>query len=655
MSLALMAMFAIAPSASQILPIDRLARENFGNDAAWYAANIPFLECSDKRIEQIYYYRWKTFKAHIRDVGERGTVITEFLDDVGWQKWPFASLNDATPFHIKEGRWLRDARPVDEYIDYLYAGGGNDRHFSEGIAEATYANYLVRGDLAFAAKYLPAMRHIYNLWDDHYDFSKGLYWIEPLLDATEYTISSIDASGGKDGFRGGDSFRPTINAYQYGNARAIARLAALTGDKDTAHTFERRADELKAVVQRDLWSDEFEHFIDRYQVNNEHVKYWSPIRGRELAGYVPWVYHLPDDNAKFGAAWQHILKADELGGPHGLRTVEPSYQYYMRQYRYLGTQPECQWNGPSWPFQTTQVLTGLANLLNDYHAQGITSGDYLRLLKQYTDQHYLDGTPNLQEDYNPATGKPIVGLDRSHHYNHSGYVDLIVTGLAGIRPQEGDSLVVNPLVADEKYLCLENVPYHGHLISVIWDADGSRYGHGKGLSVLVDGKTRASRPTLGRLEIHVGRAKTARGAKFENLALNIAKQGYPIPTTSSDSGDTKWQAIDGRAWFFPEMVRGWSTEGSTASSDWFALDFGTPKRFDHVRLQCYEGGGETTPSQAHVEVWRDGQWQLAATAKPVANGPTEIHFPVVESSRVRLVFEHAGPMRLVELEVLSSK
>ena len=45
---------------------------------------------------------------------------------------------------------------------------------------------------------------------------------QPLLDATEYTISSIDASGGKDGFRGGDSFRPSINAYMYANARAIA-------------------------------------------------------------------------------------------------------------------------------------------------------------------------------------------------------------------------------------------------------------------------------------------------------------------------------------------------------------------------------------------------------------------------------------------------
>jgi hypothetical protein len=30
-----------------------------------------------------------------------------------------------------------------------------------------------------------------------------MYFIDPLKDATEYSIASIDASGGQDGFRGG--------------------------------------------------------------------------------------------------------------------------------------------------------------------------------------------------------------------------------------------------------------------------------------------------------------------------------------------------------------------------------------------------------------------------------------------------------------------
>lgn len=57
-------------------------------------------------------------------------ISTEFLDDVGWQLEPWATLNDATGFHLGEGRWLRDRRYSDDYIRHMY-NGGNDRHFTD--------------------------------------------------------------------------------------------------------------------------------------------------------------------------------------------------------------------------------------------------------------------------------------------------------------------------------------------------------------------------------------------------------------------------------------------------------------------------------------------------------------------------------------------
>ena len=44
------------------------------------------------------------------------------------------------------------------------------------------------------------MKSVFNAWYDHYDSSKNLYYIPAMPDATEYTIASIDATGGKDGF-----------------------------------------------------------------------------------------------------------------------------------------------------------------------------------------------------------------------------------------------------------------------------------------------------------------------------------------------------------------------------------------------------------------------------------------------------------------------
>ena len=41
---------------------------------------------------------------------------------------------------------------------------------------------------------------------------------------------------------------------------------------------------------------------------------------------------------------------------------------------------ECQWNGPSWPFATTQTLKALANFLNNYsNNKTVTKNDYFDL------------------------------------------------------------------------------------------------------------------------------------------------------------------------------------------------------------------------------------------------------------------------------------
>jgi hypothetical protein len=122
------------------------------------------------------------------------------------------------------------------------------------------------------------MQTIYNAWSDSYDASKGLYHVEPIRDATEYTISSIDASNGTDGFFGGDSFRPSINSYQFANTEAITSLAGLTGDMNsTVDFYNSRAVAIISPLQDALWNTIFEHFIDRFQVNSTNVTYWDPI------------------------------------------------------------------------------------------------------------------------------------------------------------------------------------------------------------------------------------------------------------------------------------------------------------------------------------------------------------------------------------------
>ena len=49
---------------------------------------------------------------------------------------------------------------------------------------------------------------------------------------------------------------------------------------------------------------------------------------------------------------------------------------------------ECNWAGPSWPYETSRVLTGLSNFLTEYPgtqsaAAGMDAAHYTRLLRTY--------------------------------------------------------------------------------------------------------------------------------------------------------------------------------------------------------------------------------------------------------------------------------
>ncbi|KAA6313497.1 hypothetical protein EZS27_035738, partial [termite gut metagenome] len=215
---------------------------------------------------------------------------------------------------------------------------------------------------------------------------------------------------------------------------------------------------------------------------------------------------------EYAAVWKFLMDPKHFYAPYGSTTAEQSHPGFAISYE----GHECQWNGPSWPFSTAITLAGLANLLNDQQQRFVSKQDYFDLLKIYASGHHLtkeDGriVPWIDENLNPFTGDWISrtrlktwkngtwdsgkgGVERGKDYNHSTFCDLVISGLIGIRPQDGNQLSVHPLLPEGvwDYFCLENVLYHGKLITVIYDKTGKKYEKGKGLIVLVDGKQVAS-------------------------------------------------------------------------------------------------------------------------------------------------------------------
>jgi hypothetical protein len=345
----------------------------------------------------------------------------------------------------------------------------------------------------------------------------------------------------------------------------------------------------------------------------------------------------------------------------------------MMQYRYdyASGKPECQWNGPSWPFQTSQVLTALANLLHDDQQPYITRADYLHLLRQYTAQHFLSpGHPDIQEDYNPDTGQPIVGLARSHHYSHSTYVDLILSGLIGIRPRADDVLEVNPLLPSDatsgtqpiRFFAVQGVQYHGHEVSVIYDADGSRYKIGRGLTVFVDGKRVSGPEPLEHIEVSLTKKGVVTGATRmpEDIAVNPGvPYGTQATASSSISPAAAAQAIDGRMWFFPENPNGWSPDPADRNpSSWYAVDFRQTRSLGSVELYFFADGALYQAPVAYqlqmrtADGWQNIPRQRRTPEKPLANGENRIEFPAVSTPELRIVFTNPpAPARFRLIEV----
>ena len=54
----------------------------------------------------------------------------------------------------------------------------------------------------------------------------------------------------------------------------------------------------------------------------------------------------------------------------------------------------CHWDGPVWPYATSQTLNGMANLLIDYPPQTyVTKQDYYNVLSAYAFAQQKNGQP----------------------------------------------------------------------------------------------------------------------------------------------------------------------------------------------------------------------------------------------------------------------
>jgi len=218
-----------------------------------------------------------------------------------------------------------------------------------------------------------------------------------------------------------------------------------------------------------------------FEVLKEKVDTLTQVK--EEIGFIPWYFNMPD--AAFNVAWKNLMDTTVFNAAYGITTADRSHPLF----RTHGT-GKCEWDGAVWPFATAQTLTAMANLLNNYDQSFVNRADYYQLLETFVKSQHKNGKPYIGEYLDEKTGYWLMGdAERSRYYNHSTFNDLVITGLVGLRPRADNQIEVNPLLPQNKWkwFCLDNILYHGQILTIIWDQDGKKYKKGKGLSVWANG------------------------------------------------------------------------------------------------------------------------------------------------------------------------
>jgi hypothetical protein len=360
--------------------------------------------------------------------------------------------------------------------------------------------------------------------------------------------------------------------------------------------------------------------------------------------------------------------------------------------------------------------------LRDYPTQYITPHMYRRMIEWLSWNEYINGDNRFPDNnefffnWNPTT--KTLGRSGIHHDVLGSYNWMFFEDLAGLRPRIDDSIELWPIDMAYDHFAVGNLSYHGSDVSIVWQQPGgTRYYPDApfGYSLYVDGKRAFTTSELAhvRWDSRSGQARVLDHSKakvlqddrvrlkaadevsltgnarmvdsFQKAGLDLTKSQHNLAlgkaatasfTTTAPAAqatDPK-NAVDGFTISGLPVTSGayigtnpiWGDLGSPNAQDWWQVDLGGKKRFDHVRLYFYSNkafgsGGNTYREPAAYTIqyfdgssWVDVPGQVTTPATPAPNF-NEVRFPPVNASQVRVVMDRMPnfAVGLKEVQVLS--
>ncbi len=259
----------------------------------------------------------------------------------------------------------------------------------------------------FTTDLLPDLVKNYEGWEKrHFVADVGLFWQTGHDDGMEFNINSRQTT---DPNAGAPGYRPTLNAYLWADALAIARIADLAGDGVTAkqyrdegaHAQGELAEEAlgpEAASSSSTWPSATKtatsHTVKAGTLTYQTGKYaGSPARPR-----IDRLRTVAVQPARRGLRG----RVEDPDGPRLPSAPSSARRPSSRNDPLFQISKTCcGWSGQSWPYATAQTLKAMANLLQNYKQTVVSRDDYLKLLQTYARTHRKNGQPYIAEACSP--------------------------------------------------------------------------------------------------------------------------------------------------------------------------------------------------------------------------------------------------------------
>lgn len=652
----------------------------------WWADYVPYIDVPEPAIKKNIYYRWWLMRFNNLDANIPGQTY-QFPTSVEGALGYNNAIVLTQPMHIDDLKYLRT--PLYAYGDWLSVGQvskgarfvdnpGDPENWSNSytqyIAEAAWKSYQIHGGQpAIAANLAKYAEGDVKGQLAFYDTNNN-----KLIEYDWGALTGNDADAVSFHWRTGKMDRGEA-AYQYSGARAAAQAYAAIGNTAKANEMNTLADQIQAAFVNVLWNSSHQLFENR-MVSDGAFNPW-----KEINIYYPFAVNAIPNTTTYKQA---------------LRLFDDPAQYPIFPF-YTADQADKAASGTgSNNFSTinsTVQFRLLSSVLRNYPNQWITSDWYKKLLYWNAWAQYVNGNtafPDANEFWANWNGSAITYRSWIHHDILGSSNWTVIEDVAGLRPRSDNKIELSPIGIGWPNFTVNNLRYRNADLTIVWDdpADGVvRYsGIPEGYSIFLNGTRVATVNSLVPFTYDPsnGSVTTSGTVNFSTSfpslqapnqvvqsdprvldilakagvdttlpALTNLAAGATASASFTGSGTSTASAVDG----FPTNEPFWGAGGSANSQDWYAVNFGTARTFNEVRLYFKDSRPASAtyraPSSYSIQylngsTWTDVGSQAKNPSTPKGNYNL-VTFPAVTASQVRVLATNASGAKtgLTEIKI----